>query len=190
MGEANLGCRIKANLALVGGSRSRIRPSLSASDSRQPQFISRSGPRKMSRQWLGYPEPNEQMTASLPRIAPQNLASILLKSTEAQDVVLVDVRRADLTGYMLVGSVNLPAHTFYPSRYTIANMLASKSRVIFYCASSRGRGPRCAGWMQQVLVERNSKTQVVVLDGGAKSFVEKYDSDGRLVIRLPDEVTE
>lgn len=93
-------------------------------------------------------------------------------------------------GYMLAGSVNLPAHTFYPSRYAIADMLANKSRVIFYCASSRGRGPRCAAWMQQVLVERNSKTQVVVLDGGAKSFVEKYDSDGRLVIRLPDEVTE
>lgn len=46
----------------------------------------------MSRQWLGYPEPNDQMTASLPRIAPQNLANILLKTTEAQDVVLVDVR--------------------------------------------------------------------------------------------------
>lgn len=91
---------------------------------------------------------------------------------------------------MLAGSINLPAHTFYPSRDTIASMLKGNDSVILYCASSRGRGPRCAGWLQEALMEFQSKTKVLILEGGARAFVESFCDNDDLVRRLPEEVKE
>lgn len=91
---------------------------------------------------------------------------------------------------MLTGSVNLPAHTFYPSRRYITDFFKGKEMIVLYCTSSRGRGPRCAGWMQETLRESDSKARVVILDGGAKAFVETFGHVDHLLQRLPDEVKE
>jgi arsenical-resistance protein 2 len=69
-------------------------------------------------------------------------------------------------------------------------MLKGKATIILYCASSRGRGPRCAGWLQEVLFECRSKTKVLILEGGAKAFTEAFCDNDDLVQRLPDEVKE
>lgn len=91
---------------------------------------------------------------------------------------------------MLARSINLPAHTFYPSRYTIANILRHEQRLVFFCSSSRGRGPRCARWMKQTFEEIDCKTEVLVLEGGAKAFTALYGDQDQLVYRLPADVTE
>ena len=98
-------------------------------------------------------------------------------------------------GYALVGSLNLPAHTFYPSRATITALLASTGNVILYCSSSMGRGPRCAGWLRDAFAlstatapTTNAPARVKILEGGVKGFVARYQEDAALVYKLPDEV--
>jgi arsenical-resistance protein 2 len=47
--------------------------------------------------------------------------------------------------------------------------------VVFHCSSSRGRGPRCAGWYEDALKDRGLEyTNVYVLTGGIKAWVEQY----------------
>lgn len=64
---------------------------------RASSTYSQVSPAAMSRRWVGYPEPDEQTVASIPRVTPQKVANFLLETVQTQDVVLVDVRRADLT---------------------------------------------------------------------------------------------
>ena len=92
---------------------------------------------------------------------------------------------------MIAGSINLPAHTFYPSRRDIVQLLAtSKQTLVFYCNSSNGRGPRCAGWARDTLEQLGiTNVEVKIMDGGAKAFLAKFADDHALVHRLPDEVT-
>lgn len=128
---------------------------------------------------------------------------------------------------MVRGSLNLPAHTFYPSRRTIARTLISRHRdiitaahstttamtssarssglrVVLFCGSSQGRGPRCAGWLRDALKEEEEEAQqagasktcaadtlrVMIMEGGIKRFVAKYGGDSELLVQLPDEVKE
>lgn len=44
--------------------------------------------------------------------------------------------------------------------------------------------------MQQAFLDIGSKTEVLVLQGGVKAFVELYGNDSRLVGPLPVEVIE
>lgn len=44
--------------------------------------------------------------------------------------------------------------------------------------------------MQETLRESGSKARVVILDGGAKAFVETFGHVDHLLQRLPDEVKE
>lgn len=46
--------------------------------------------------------------------------------------------------------------------------------MAFYCGSSSGRGPRCAGWFADYLDDQGVKEDVVravVLEGGIKGWV-------------------
>jgi len=91
---------------------------------------------------------------------------------------------------MLRTSVNLPAHTFYPSRASIARLLGGKESVILFCGSSQGRGPRCAGWLRDALADSASRTEVLIMDGGIKGFVKTYGGEETLLLKLPEEVKE
>ena len=51
----------------------------------------------MSRQWLGYPEPDEELVKAIPRITPDHLAQRMGNDPEKAEIALIDVRRADLT---------------------------------------------------------------------------------------------
>ena len=164
----------------------------------------------MSSTWLGYSEPID--VSSIPRISVDEVAAALPSNRDTQ-MQLIDVRRSDLTvrpelplfkqharsqgnrnaqQYMIAGSVNLPAHTFYPSRRDIVQLLASskKTTLVFYCNSSNGRGPRCAGWARDAIKEQGlPDVQVKIMNGGAKAFLAKFADNPALVYRLPDEVT-
>src|ERR1700722_10287099 len=43
-------------------------------------------------------------------------------------------------------SFQYPAQTFYDDLPSFVERFGNVRRVIFYCSSSKGRGPRCAGW--------------------------------------------
>jgi rhodanese-related sulfurtransferase len=97
-----------------------------------------------------------------------------------REYILVDVRRVDfavpnlsptlanrLKEHKVHTAVNIPAQSFYPTRMTWLEVLGDIPVVIFYCSSSKGRGPRCAGWYQDVLDETgNTSSRAFVLDGG------------------------
>ena len=54
-------------------------------------------------------------------------------------------------------------------------MFTSASKIIFHCSSSKGRGPRCAGWYQDYIDMKNDKTTAVyVLVGGINKWKETY----------------
>ena len=58
---------------------------------------------------------------------------------------------------MVRSAINIPAHAFYPTRMNLVKVLGNIPLVIFYCSSSNGRGPRCAGWFQDTLDEVGNK---------------------------------
>jgi len=78
---------------------------------------------------------------------------------------------------MVKTAINIPAQSFYVTRANWLKLLGDIPLVIFYCSSSNGRGPRCAGWYQDLLQETgNTRSEAMVLAGGIKGWSE-YEKD-------------
>ncbi|KAL2262065.1 hypothetical protein VTK26DRAFT_2592 [Humicola hyalothermophila] len=127
--------------------------------------------------WSDFPEPISQAA----QIEPGRVLQLLrqqetLGEGGRRDFLLVDARRTDCTGGTIRGSLNLPAHSFYPTRKTFYDLCkqAGIRKVIFYCASSRGRAPRCAAWMQDYVNELGGELECQVLAGGVRGWVQAY----------------
>jgi hypothetical protein len=74
---------------------------------------------------------------------------------------------------MVRTAINIPAQSFHMTRGNWLKLLGDIPLVIFYCSSSNGRGPRCAGWYQDLLEEKGNKTsEAIVLAGGIKTWSE------------------
>ncbi|KAJ5678671.1 Rhodanese-like domain-containing protein [Penicillium macrosclerotiorum] len=118
-----------------------------------------------------YPAP-ESVAPSLPR--HELLEWFQAGRKPGQDFVLVDVRRTDFEGGTIRGSINLPAHSLYPTLASVHALLASSGvhHVIWYCGSCGGRGPRAAAWFADYLrqVQDTSMTSMI-LEGGIKGWV-------------------
>ncbi|KAK1764733.1 Rhodanese-like domain-containing protein [Phialemonium atrogriseum] len=118
-----------------------------------------------------------------PGLEASEVADLLEKQTSDQprDFLLVDVRRTDWTGGTIASSINLPAHSLYPTRKIIYDLCkqAGIKRIIFYCGSSNGRGPRSAAWMEDYRSEVGGELQVLIMKGGIRGFVKSYG--GRLM---------
>jgi hypothetical protein len=72
---------------------------------------------------------------------------------------------------MVRTAVNIPAQSFYYTSSTWAKTFGSIPLVIFYCSSSNGRGPRCAGWFQDALDDAGiTSSEAIVLAGGIKQW--------------------
>jgi arsenical-resistance protein 2 len=129
--------------------------------------------------------------------------------------LLVDVRRTDWEGGTIKTSLNLPAQSFHQTRKTLFDLLerGGFEKVIFYCGelnfkekskgkedadmidlgASNGRGPRCAGWMQDYIDDvakfgRKSDVKVFTLAGGIKGWVKEFQ--GALVDGYEEEYWE
>ncbi|KIW07928.1 uncharacterized protein PV09_01835 [Verruconis gallopava] len=99
--------------------------------------------------------------------------------------LIIDVRRTDYEGGCIRNSLNIPAQSFYQNMATLYRLCKGDgvsviSRVMFYCGSSSGRGPRCAGWFADYVAMRSqaegvpenmAEPQVYVLEGGIKGWV-------------------
>ncbi|KAM3086111.1 hypothetical protein ACMFMF_000066 [Clarireedia jacksonii] len=131
--------------------------------------------------WKAYPEAR----AKCPEISADDVMSLFDDmdiTSEPKPFLLVDVRRDDWEGGTIKTSLNLPAQSFYQSRKTLLDLCsrAGITKVIFYCGSSSGRGPRCAGWMQDYIEDvakfgKKSKVDVLVLKGGIKGWVKDFE---------------
>lgn len=127
--------------------------------------------------WDAYPVAQ----SSAPPITVQELAS-MMQDTARNDYAVIDVRRNDHSGGHVRGSSQVPAQTFHDNLPQFFEEYGQKEYVIFYCTSSRGRGPRCAGWYQDYLNEREeTASKAYVLQGGIKAWLEQYRADKDLV---------
>ncbi|KAK3335220.1 hypothetical protein B0T19DRAFT_436101 [Cercophora scortea] len=126
--------------------------------------------------FAAFPEPK----SAPDKIEPAQVMDLLEKRDRdragPRDFLLVDARRSDCTGGTVASSLNLPAHSFYPTRSSLYHLCtqAGIKRVIFYCGSSNGRGPRCAAWMQDYIDEAGGDLQAQVMTGGIRGWVKAY----------------
>ncbi|EPS27613.1 hypothetical protein PDE_02557 [Penicillium oxalicum 114-2] len=117
-----------------------------------------------------YPAPKSTVP-SLPR--NQLLHWFQNGKQPGRDFVLVDVRRTDFEGGTIRGSINLPAHSLYPTLPGVYALLSQSGvkQVIWYCGSSNGRGPRAANWFADYLAEKqDTSMQSLILEGGIKGW--------------------
>ncbi|KAK5654047.1 hypothetical protein OQA88_7725 [Cercophora sp. LCS_1] len=123
-----------------------------------------------------YPAPRKAKPLDVER---EEVLALLKAQREDQYIsgtrgfLLVDLRRVDYEGGTIRGSINLPAQSLYPTIPTLYSILkaASVQKVIWYCSSSRGRGPRAAGWFSDYLSDQgDSDMQSLVLVDGIKGW--------------------
>ncbi|GAP90864.1 putative arsenate reductase [Rosellinia necatrix] len=102
-----------------------------------------------------------------------------------RDFVLVDVRRNDYEGGTILGAINLPAQSLYPTIPALYQLFkrAGIRHVIWYCGSSGGRGTRAAGWFNDHLEEHgDTSMKSAILRGGIKGWA----TAGEDFVRLMD----
>ncbi|KAK1752781.1 Rhodanese-like domain-containing protein [Echria macrotheca] len=127
--------------------------------------------------WTAFPEPKSDPN----RIEPAEVLNLLERHQNQEgisprDFLLVDARRTDCKGGTVSSSLNMPAHSFYPTRQTVYELCkqAGIKRIIFYCGQSNGRGPRCAAWMQDYIDDVGGEIQSQVMTGGIRGWVATY----------------
>lgn len=147
--------------------------------------------------WAAFPAPK----AECGEIAADDVFKLLQDHVPGanRDFLLVDVRRTDWEGGTISTSINLPAHSLYPTRPAVYQLVkqAGVSRVIFYCGkrsspphlahmaypgapppstgSCNGRGPRAAAWLQDYFDEVGDKdVRAFFLTGGIKGWVRTF----------------
>ncbi|TFK49982.1 NAD(P)-binding protein [Heliocybe sulcata] len=134
----------------------------------------------LQRWWDAFPT----APSGIPQISAEEVANLMKKGCPGQDFAVIDVRRDDHKGGHVKGSHQWPAQTFYNDLPEFINTFGRTSKVIFYCGSSTGRGPRCAGWYQGRLQELGlSSSAALVLEGGFKGWKELYGEQRDLTAR-------
>ncbi|EOQ98645.1 Dual specificity phosphatase ibp1 [Wallemia ichthyophaga EXF-994] len=134
-------------------------------------------PINFSSWWHVYGEPK----ATFNIITVDQLSKLYYSEEIGRDFVVIDVRRSDLTE-MIPGAINLPAQSLPQALPSLIYSLGNIDKFIFHCNSSKGRGPRAAGWFADALnnhvksVDPSLGTQgrVFVLEGGINSWKEKF----------------
>ncbi|KAJ7190947.1 Rhodanese-like domain-containing protein [Mycena pura] len=127
-------------------------------------------------------------TATPDLISAEDLAVIIREKQIMKDYIVVDVRRTDFEDASIVGCLNLPAHSFYPTLSTILAVLGEVPEVVFHCNSCKtgSRGQRAAGWYQDALNASGggAKSRALVLDGGIRRWIEVYGQNESLTKKL------
>ncbi|KAG1823750.1 S-adenosyl-L-methionine-dependent methyltransferase [Suillus subaureus] len=91
----------------------------------------------------------------------------LLRDPDRSDYAIIDVRENDRDGGHVLRSIQWRADAFAGSLHKFYDEYGKTNKVIFYCGSSKGRGPRCAAWYQDYLNGKgNTESKAYVLEGG------------------------
>ncbi|ETW80153.1 hypothetical protein HETIRDRAFT_322938, partial [Heterobasidion irregulare TC 32-1] len=130
------------------------------------------------RWWDAYPDSE---SADLPSLSAQAVAELVRDKTR-KDFAVIDVRRNDHAGGHVRSSYQCPAQTFYDDLPEFYQRFKEVEKVVFYCGSSNGRGPRCAGWYRKHLMAvGNAKSQAYILEGGIKAWLKEFAHIDELV---------
>jgi Cdc25 family phosphatase len=121
---------------------------------------------------------SEPTIATLRRISPTTLSTLLLDAQQAQapsPLAIIDVRTSDYIGGHIATSTHVPADTLDHRIPALVRELEGKKTVVFHCALSQQRGPGAA---LRYLRERRKMfgtegQEVVVLDGGFVEWQER-----------------
>jgi arsenical-resistance protein 2 len=121
--------------------------------------------------YTAFPAPTNQTPTTIPR---DEVLALIKQAESRKNYVLIDVRRNDHEGGTIRSSINLPAQSLYhsiPALYSLFKA-AGIERVIWYCGSCNGRGPRAAGWFDDYVKSQGNATMTsLVLVGGIKGWV-------------------
>ncbi|KJA24360.1 hypothetical protein HYPSUDRAFT_183884 [Hypholoma sublateritium FD-334 SS-4] len=139
-----------------------------------------SPPTVLQRWWDAYPA-----VKSTPQgVTAEEVAALIRSDPSVRTTfAVVDVRRNDHAGGHVRGSYNRHAQTFYGSLPSVFEEFKNTPKVIFYCQSSNGRGPRCAGWYQDYLDDHPGEhsSRAYVLKGGIKNWLAMFRDEQDLV---------
>ncbi|KAI9291761.1 Rhodanese-like protein [Neoconidiobolus thromboides FSU 785] len=134
---------------------------------------------------------NKKYHPEIEFIDPKQLAEDILndKLRVNDDIAIVDVRDNDFVGGNVTGVINSPSKKYEDEKQELYNRVKDKKRVIFYCGSSTGRGPRIAGFYKDFLNQRqkeddfdgNKDQKVEVLSYGFKAWYPLYKDETKLV---------
>ncbi|KAI9205410.1 Rhodanese-like domain-containing protein [Polychytrium aggregatum] len=102
------------------------------------------------------------------------------------DYLVVDVRDEDFKFGNIPNALNVPAHEFLETVPSQIERLNSAKKLVFHCALSQVRGPKCAGRYRTALnaavQEGTAKEQeVVILRGGFENWVHQHQKEPDLV---------
>ncbi|KAH9481820.1 Arsenite methyltransferase [Psilocybe cubensis] len=137
-------------------------------------------PTALLRWWDAYPT----VKSSPASMTAEEVASLIRGEGDAGEFAVIDVRRNDHAGGHVRGSHNHHAQTFFDELPAFYERFKDTKKVIFYCQSSNGRGPRCAGWYQDYLnskANHDNKSTAYVLKGGIKNWLSKFEGQEDLV---------
>ncbi|RKO90525.1 Rhodanese-like domain-containing protein [Blyttiomyces helicus] len=117
---------------------------------------------------------------------PTELAGMLKNSALkiGKDFVIVDVRDLDFEGGgNIPGCLNAPSHLFLAQPEVFVQKFAGVKQVIFHCALSQVRGPKCAQRFHSTLTATGGSTdqQVYILRGGFGAWQALYKNEPSLV---------
>jgi len=137
-------------------------------------------PTVLTRWWDAYP----LVKSSPSPVTAEELVALMKDPSSSSEFAVIDVRRNDHAGGHVRGSDNWAAQTFYDDLPAFYEKYKNTSKVLFYCQSSNGRGPRCAGWYQDYIDSQGgTRSTAYVLEAGIKNWLAKYGDDERLVDR-------
>ncbi|KAF5356906.1 hypothetical protein D9756_006872 [Leucocoprinus leucothites] len=129
--------------------------------------------------WYAYPEVRSTPDA----FTAEEVAAFIRDPTKtSKDFTVIDVRRNDHAGGHVRGSLQCPAQSFYDDAPGYFEKFKDSENVIFYCQSSNGRGPRCAGWYQDYLNSvGHTSSKAYVMAGGIKGWMSRFKGEEGLV---------
>ncbi|KAF8909647.1 arsenite S-adenosylmethyltransferase [Gymnopilus junonius] len=133
----------------------------------------------LSRWWDAYPATQ----SSPPSITAEELITLKRDPASASDFAIIDVRKGDHAGGHVRGSHNWFAQSFYDDLPAFYEKFKDTPKVIFYCQSSNGRGPRSAAWYQDYLnsIGDDQKSAAFVLKGGIKNWLANFKEEKDLI---------
>eukprot|EP00741_Cyanophora_paradoxa_P024490 tig00022075_g23646.t1 len=136
------------------------------------------------------PNPNahadEEAAPEIPRLQAGDVAALVRQPPPR--VAIVDVREPeDFAQAHLKGAVNAPTSSFESHVRSLVEQFKEHDQVVFHCALSKQRGPKCAAAFEKALHEvfPASKTKTVVMKGGFNGFEEQFRADGSLFVGSP-----
>uniref|UniRef100_A0A1D1YWM9 CDC25-like phosphatase YCH1 n=1 Tax=Anthurium amnicola TaxID=1678845 RepID=A0A1D1YWM9_9ARAE len=114
-------------------------------------------------------------------IKPSELAEIIkdTNQTPGKDYLIVDVRDGDYEGGNIPNSINSPSKKFHDHVNELISKYNQVPKIVFTCALSQVRGPKCARIYKENTGNTSQKIQV--LQGGIGEWQKQNKDDPKLV---------